>query len=47
MSAIGPEGDSCTAAKSDYPITSSAVTSRVCGMVRPSAFAVLRLTTSL
>ena len=29
-----------------YSITSSAITSRLCGIVRPSAFAVLRLITS-
>jgi hypothetical protein len=41
--ALGQKPDSCTAARSDYSITSSAVASRVCGMVRPNAFAVLRL----
>jgi hypothetical protein len=41
-----PQADSCTAAKSRYSITSSAVASSDVGIVRPSIFAVLRLTAS-
>src|SRR5258708_7102180 len=46
-----PAADSCAAATcvtggGNYSITSSARASNVGGMVRPSAFAVLRLTTS-
>ena len=41
----GPKADSCTAANNDrYSITSSAMANSEDGMVRPSAFAVLRLT---
>jgi hypothetical protein len=42
-----PSPDSCTAANvNSYSITSSAPVSSAGGMVRPSAFAVLRLMTS-
>ena len=41
-----PKADSCTAAKSSYSITASAVVSSDGGMVRPSALAAFRLITS-
>src|SRR6516165_3483343 len=41
-----PKADLCTAAKAAYSITSSACTRSDGGNLRPSAFAVLRLTTS-
>jgi hypothetical protein len=43
---FGPKADSCSAAKNDhhYSMISSAVPSSDCGIVRPSAFAVWRLT---
>src|SRR5262249_34271864 len=44
--AEGPTTDSCTAARQDYSITSSAFASSVRGTSRPSALAVLRLMTS-
>src|SRR5262249_29409329 len=43
----GSIADSCSAAKHGYSITSSAVARSVGGESRPSAFAVLRLTTRL
>ena len=56
MSALPPKADMCSATqhvrfvpKADiaaYSMTSSAVASSDCGMVRPSSFAVLRLTIS-
>ena len=40
---FGPETNSCSAANFHHSITSSAVASSVCGIVRPSALAVVRL----
>src|SRR6516165_1086780 len=45
MSALCQKRTLCAAANSRYSITSSARASTVPGMVRPNAFAVLRLTT--
>jgi hypothetical protein len=43
MGRIVPEPDQLQRSKMLYSITSSAVASRFCGIVRPSALAVLRL----
>ena len=46
MSALCQKQTKCVAAKSLYWITSSAATRKVCGTVRPSSLAVLRLMVS-